>query len=75
MATFESPIDLTSKLLSFLEEDACHWELAAKTCKALIDHLPERDRAMMSLNVAVYLERAALHREFVAELSSEIERS
>jgi len=70
-----SPIDLTSKLLSFIEEDANQWELAANNCKALLDHLPEKDQATMGLNVAAYLERAALHREFVAEIKSEIGRS
>ena len=75
MANLKSPIDLTSKLLSFIEEDANQWQLAANNCEAFLDHLPEKQAAVMGRNVGAYRARAAAHREFVAELKSEIGRT
>lgn len=59
--------DKLKELLSFVEEDAKHWEDVAERCEKLADGLPESKKAEQELLCAVYRERATLHRDIVAK--------
>lgn len=60
--------ELFEEVLSLLEGDAKWWGDAAEHCEELTSNLSAEEKAKWQLLVAVYQERAKVHRELVAKM-------
>jgi len=66
------PVDSLARLILLVEEDSHHWEHAADSCEDFIERLSQHDRVKMALNCATYRERAAILRNFVADIKNQL---